>query len=443
MEDMTVSNKIRRISAAVLTALVALLFAGCGAATPATTQPSAAASASTVTASASTAAASTAATSDAVAASAAASASSTASSDAPVALPSVAATEEAAAPAETTTAEATTTETSTAAGDATPQIVAAANAFLQTLSDTERESVLFDWTDTEQKQRWSNLPEGLFERAGLRWGDLTEAQQTAWLEVMQATLSEDGYNQIVAEWNADDALASAQGSGGGGGPGGQLLFGKQYYYIALIGTPSETDPWQWQWGGHHVTVNATIAGSNIALTPSFIGVQPGEYTDANGNTVQPLGAIEEDAFALVNSLDATQQQTAVLGDASIDLVLGPGQEGKTIEAEGLPGSEMTADQQTALLQLIDHYTGLANEEDAAARNAEIASELDQTYFAWYGPTTEGSAAYFRVTGPSIVIEFSAQGGGGTGTGLGGSATLDHIHGVYRDPTNDYGAEYTQ
>jgi hypothetical protein len=58
-----------------------------------------------------------------------------------------------------------------------------------------------------------------------------------------------------------------------------------------------------------VTVNATIAGANISLTPSFIGVQPARYTDANGNTVRPLGDIEDEAFALVNTLDATQQQT--------------------------------------------------------------------------------------------------------------------------------------
>ena len=98
-------------------------------------------------------------------------------------------------------------------------------------------------------------------------------------------------------------------------------------------------------------------------------------------------------------------------------MLGPGQDGKTIQSEGLPASQMTADQQAALLKLIGHYTGLVNDEDAAARMAEIKSTLDQTYFAWYGPTTEGSAAYFRVTGPTIVIEYSPQGvGGGRGGG---------------------------
>ena len=119
---------------------------------------------------------------------------------------------------------------------------------------------------------------------------------------------------------------------------------------------------------------------------------------------------------------------------SIDLVLGPGQDGKTIQSEGLPASEMTAEQQAAFVQLIGYYTGLANDTAAAARLAEIESTLDRTYLAWYGPTTAGSAAYFRVTGPTIVIEYSPQ-------QMGGDAA-NHIHGIYRDPTNDYGATYT-
>ena len=287
--------------------------------------------------------------------------------------------------------------------------------------------MLFDWSNTAQKQRWSNFPPAGFTRAGLIWGNLSATQQNAWLAVMQATLSTEGYNRVTAEWNADDALLAQEGTGGG--------FGKNNYYIALIGTPSETSPWQWQWGGHHVTVNATIVGSNIALTPSFIGVQPGQYTDANGQTVRPLGDIEDEAFALVNSLDATQQKVAILGSSPIDLVLGPGQEGKTIQVEGLPAAQMTADQQAALLKLIGHYSGLVNDEDAAARMAEITATLDQTYLAWYGPTTKGSAAYFRVIGPTIVIEFSPQ-------QMGGDAA-NHIHGIYRDPTNDYGAKYAQ
>lgn len=328
--------------------------------------------------------------------------------------------------------EAASTPASSPAASSTPEIVGAANAFLDTLSDHERDAVLFDWTDTEQRQRWSNLPEGLFERAGLMWGDLGQPTQDAWLNLMQATLSSEGYDRVIAEWNADDVLTSEEGGGGPGG--GQLLYGMQYYWVAIIGTPSETDAWQWQWGGHHVTVNATVVGSNLALTPSFIGVQPAEYTDESGNTVRPLGDIADDAFALINALDETQQQTAILGDESIDLVLGPGQDNRTIQPEGLPGSEMTDEQRDAFLRFIGHYTGLGNDAAAAARMAEVEAELDETHLAWYGPTTEGSAAHFRVTGPTLVIEYSPQ-------EMGGDAA-NHVHGIYRDPTNDYGAKYT-
>jgi len=193
----------------------------------------------------------------------------------------------------------------------------------------------------------------------------------------------------------------------------------------------------WQFGGHHVTINATLVGKNIALTPSFIGVQPATYKDAQGKMVRPLGDIEDEAFTLINDLTPAQRARAVLGATAIDLVLGPGQDGRTLQPEGLASSAMTARQQTLFLTLIGHYTNLVNSGNSAARMANIKSHLAQTYFAWYGPITKGSPAYFRVTGPTIVIEYAPQGGGAGG--IGGAATTLHIHGIYRDPTNDYGS----
>lgn len=309
--------------------------------------------------------------------------------------------------------------------DATQAIVVAANAFLDSLTAGERETVLFDFSDTTQRQNWSNLPEGLFQRSGLMWGNLDGDSQLAWLGVLQSVLSDTGYEQVYGEWHADDALA---------GGGGRLIFGSDYYWVAVIGEPSESTAWQFQFGGHHVTVNATIKGENISLTPSFIGAQPAVY-DSQGKKIRPLGSIEDDAYKLVNSLDNTQISTAVLGDSLIDLVLGPGQDGKTIKDQGIVGANLTDEQKVLLLSLIAHYGGLVNKEGAAIRMAELKADLDNTYFAWYGPTdtSNKSGIYFRVTGPSIVIEYSGQ-------EMGGSAA-DHIHGIYRDPTNDYGARF--
>jgi hypothetical protein len=317
----------------------------------------------------------------------------------------------------------------------TPRIVAATNAFLATLDDADKAAVLFERGDTAQQQRWSNLPGGIFQRTGLMWGDLDATQRAAWLAVMQTTLSAEGYQRVVDEWRADDALAARGGAGPGRGP----QFGMGFYYIAIIGAPSQTEPWQWQWGGHHVTINATIVGPHLSLTPSFIGVEPATYADANGETVRPLGDIERDAFALVNWLEAEQQQTAILGDSPIEVLLGPGRDGRTIAPEGLAAAHMSADQRAALLRLIGRYTGLANDEDGAERTAQIQATLDETYFVWYGPTTPGTAVYFRVTGPTLVIEYAAQGPGGGG----GVRAPSHIHGIYRDPTNDYAARYVR
>jgi len=308
----------------------------------------------------------------------------------------------------------------------TQRIVAATNAFLATLEPDEKAAVNFASTDTAQKQRWSNLPGGVFKRAGLRWADLDETERAAWLEVMKITLSQEGYRRVMDEWRADDALAASSG-------GGRAQFGAGFYYIALIGAPSESEPWQWQWGGHHVTINASVAGPNLSLTPSFIGVQPASYTSADGKTVRPLGDIERDAFVLLGALDQEQRRAAILGRTAIDVVLGPGEDGKTLAPQGLRADRMSADQRAALLRLIAHYTGLVNEEDGALRTAEVQSHLGDTYFAWSGPTDPGSAIYFRVTGPSLVIEYGAQ----------GSGTPTHIHGIYRDPTNDYGSRYTR
>lgn len=316
--------------------------------------------------------------------------------------------------------------TSTGSGtQAGPAIVAAANAFLQSLSDAERNTVQFDSGDTTAKQNWSNLPNGLYEWKGLKTGDLDDTKLNAGLAVLKVILSEEGYDRVVAEWTADDQLAG----GSGGGPGGGLSYGRDNYFFAIVGEPSDTASWQFRFGGHHVTVNATVEGNELSLTPSFIGAQPMEY-DSNGTAVRVLGDIEDEAFALVNSLDATSRAKAVLGSSPIDLVLGPGQDGRTIQAEGLPGSAMSAEQQSAFLQLIDEYGGLANSEDGATREAQLQADLATTTFAWYGPTTAGSAAYFRITGPHVVIEYSPQ-------SMGGDAA-NHIHGIYRDPTNDYG-----
>jgi hypothetical protein len=306
-----------------------------------------------------------------------------------------------------------------------PNVTAAAadagRAFLATLSEAQRAKCTFAFSDTVQKARWSNLPTGIFVRGGLRLGDLTTQQREAALKILATALSRDGYRKITDIMNADEVLKGGQGGGRG------VQFGAEEYYIALFGAPSGTDPWMIQFGGHHLAINVTLVGRDNVMTPSLPGAQPATYT-LNGQTVRPLGDENDKAFALVNALDAAQRAKAVLGYQVNDLVLGAGQDGKRIQPEGIEGSALNAAQQTMLLDVIHEWVGILNDDAAAARMAEIKSTLSNTFFAWSGPLTNGSAAYFRIQGPTLVIEYAPQ------------RDVTHIHTIYRDPTNDYGVK---
>jgi hypothetical protein len=315
------------------------------------------------------------------------------------------------------------------ASNVTATVTAAADAFLETLNSGERARCVFAFDDRAQKARWSNLPTGIFPRGGLRLGDLARPQREAALRILAAALSAEGYRKITDIMNSDEALRTARGGGPGApgrGTGGGVRFGVDEYYIALLGAPSTSSPWMIQFGGHHLAINVTMVGRASVMTPSLPGAQPATYT-LNGQTVRPLGDENDKAFALVNALDAAQRKQAILDYQVNDLVLGAGQDGKTIQPEGVLASALNAEQQAMLLGLVHEWVGILNDEAAVGRMAEIKANLPRTYFAWSGPLSNGSAAYFRIQGPTLVIEYAPQ------------RDVTHIHTIYRDPTNDYGA----
>ena len=317
--------------------------------------------------------------------------------------------------------------------EATTRIVASAQALLTTLDAAGRMKVQFPF-EGSQKTRWSNLPSGIFERRGLRLGDLTRPQRGAVMVLLSTALSRPGYQKVTEIMRGDEVLrqtAAANGPGRGGGrgspPGGAVTFGEGEYYLAFLGTPSTTEPWMLQFGGHHLAINLMLGASQASMTPSLPAAQPASYT-VEGRTIRPLGGENDKGFALINALDNTQRGQAILSYRVADLVLGPGQDGRTIQPEGIRATALTPSQQTMLLDLVREWAGIMTDAYAEPRMAEIRANLPQTYFAWSGPTASGSAAYFRIQGPTLVIEYAPQGG------------VDHIHTIYRDPTNDYGAK---
>jgi hypothetical protein len=320
---------------------------------------------------------------------------------------------------------------SNAQANVTARIVASAQALVATLDAAGKMRVQFPF-DGPQKTRWSNLPSPMFQRQGLRLGDLNPAQRAAAMNLLSVALSKDGYQKVADIMRGDEVLKQTQGGRGAGrgGRGGGPAFGEDEYYLAFVGTPSATEPWTLQFGGHHLAINLTMAGSQATMAPSLPAAQPATYT-IEGRTVRPLGKENDKAFALINALDATARSQAILPYRVADLVLGPGQDGRTIQPEGIRASALSTTQQAMLTDIVEEWAGIPNEAFAEPRMAEIRANLRDTYFAWSGPTTNGSAAYFRIQGPTLVIEYAPQGG------------VDHIHTIYRDPTNDYGAKFAR
>jgi hypothetical protein len=174
-------------------------------------------------------------------------------------------------------------------------VVEAANAFLGTLSAAERTKGTFGFNST-QRTGWSNLPTGIFQRNGLRFGDMTPRQRQAALALVAAALSREGYQKVTDIMNGDEVLKNAgggqtggrQGGRSPGGVGGGIRFGLDEYYMALLGTPSAIEPWMIQFGGRHLAINVTVVGPDSVMTPSLPAAQPAKYT-LNGQTIRPLG----------------------------------------------------------------------------------------------------------------------------------------------------------
>ena len=348
----------------------------------------------------------------------------------------------------------------------TADIVHAAESFLNTLSPEQRQKVMYAFDDATQRARWSNFPTGVVARGGINLKQMSASQQAAAMKLLATVLSPMGLEKVNEIREADDdfkANGSKRGPGGrgngppsgpqggpppagqagrppSGGPGGggrppfssDDLFGSSLYYISFLGTPSLTQPWMLQFGGHHLALNITIAGSRGVLTPTLTGAQPASFK-LNGKTIRPVGRESDKALALLQALTEEQRKQAVLTYKVADLVLGPGQDGKKIVPDGLKVSTMDAKQQAMLLDLIGEWAGILNEPYAAARMVQMKADLKDTWFVWSGPTTAepGSniTAYYRIQGPHLVIEYAPQ----------SDEPGNHVHTMYRDPTNDYGS----
>jgi len=300
-------------------------------------------------------------------------------------------------------------------------MAAAAGRLLDGLDDDRRRRIAHPLQDDERRE-WTNLP-ARRNAGGLRLGDCDRAQVRAACDLMATLFSREGFEKMRDIMLADDQLLR----NGVARPG----FGTEDFSIVIFGTPSATGPWAFQIDGHHMGVNLAIHGERMTMSPSFIGTQPDAFTIAE-RRIKPLAGEIDDAFALMGSLSDEQRAKAIVNARRQQIEAGPGHDYRILAARGLSCASLDDAQRKRLLSLIEHWVDLLPPEHAKRRVAFLASEVGRMHFAWSGPTAPGSDVSFVILGPTLIIEYAGQ-------DLGGDP-LDHLHTMYRDPTNEYGGQ---
>jgi hypothetical protein len=207
------------------------------------------------------------------------------------------------------------------------------------------------------------------------------------------------------------------------------------YYLSIFGTPSEKGAWGWRLEGHHISLNYTLDnGEVISSTPEFFGANPAFIDAGPERSIRVLGT-EEDLARQILKLCTPEQAKIALIDtkAPDDLRVGPNPQAPNPQPEttppvGLPASKMSDDQKKLLAELLGEYLrNMPSDVSSRRRAALMQAGIDNIYFAWWGDTERNQRHYYRVQGPTLLIEYNNT-----------QNTANHVHSYWRDMAGDFG-----
>ena len=299
---------------------------------------------------------------------------------------------------------------------------AAAVQFARSLDADQRATAVYDYMDGE-RIFWYYPPTN---RHGLPLRDMSEAQRSLAMKLMEAGLSARAYEQAVGIIDLEVILGEIEVGAG------LRTFKRdpELYYWTIFGDPSGDDsPWGWRVEGHHISLNFSLWGDGLlSLTPLFFGTNPAEVRQGAQAGLRILDRREDLAFDLIRALDTEQAERAVIyPEAPWDILTFNASRAVMPAYEGLPAGEMDDDQAALLNRLIDVYVDQAPAELASDRRARIASAgREGMHFAWAGPVQNDEPHYYRIHGGNFLVEFDNRQNG-----------ANHIHSVWRDVENDF------
>jgi hypothetical protein len=308
------------------------------------------------------------------------------------------------------------------------KMVAAADKFVSRLTAEQKDKCLFSF-DSKERTRWFFIPlqdaKKRPTRKGLPLVEMTPEQKKLALDLVAAGTSDVG-NTAATTIMSLEAILRAQEKGGA------MVRNPEWYFFSVFGNPSKTGKWGWRVEGHHLSLNFTMNGTQVAAsTPTFFGANPAEVKSGARKGLRILKSAEELAIQLFDMLEPEQKKIALqskpfpeIQQATVTAGVG--------EPRGVSASKMTQDQKNVLLKLLRAYTErmppeVAEMELKAARSGGI----DNIHFAYTGGTRSGEAHTYRVQGPTFVIEFLNVQADSAGN------PANHIHSVWRRIRGDF------
>jgi hypothetical protein len=303
------------------------------------------------------------------------------------------------------------------------EMAAAAKNFLAALTEEQRGKAAFAF-ESDERENWHFIPK---ERKGLVLKELTPAQRHLANGLFASGLSQRGYLKATTIMSLEQILQDIEGAGR------RFPRDPELYHVSIFGTPDEKGAWGWRVEGHHLSVNFTLVkGTLITGAPTFFGSNPAEVRTGPRAGLRALGSEEDFGRELLKSLTPDQLKAALIDTkAPDDILTAANRKADLGEPKGLALAELTLPQQGLARRLLQEYVGRTRTEVSQTAISEITrNDWKKIHFAWAGGTEKGERHYYRLHGPTFLIEYDNT-----------QNDANHVHAVYRDLKNDFGRDF--
>ncbi len=302
----------------------------------------------------------------------------------------------------------------------TPAVMStAATAFLNSLNAEQKAKAVFSFND-EERLNWHFIPR---ERKGLSYRLMTGEQRPLAMALLASSLSQQGYIKTTSIMSLEEILKIQEKNT----PPGRR--DPENYFFSIFGEPSETGTWGFRFEGHHVAMNFTIVNNKVASSPMFFGTNPAEVKEGHRKGLRVLGNEEDLGRELLKSLTPEQKKVAVVAEVALKDIITMASRKAALEGQpsGLSAAKMNAKQRQLLQNLLEEYANNIPEQGAAARREQIKKAGTNLNFAWTGGGERGEGHYYRVQGPTFLVEYDNT-----------QNNNNHVHSVWRDYNGDFG-----